>query len=84
MNSTHKVQPLVVDSEGASMMDNLSKSWHNNTRLSDEKRKEQGLPPKGPPYFYIGRKVVYPVDGIRGWLDSIRNGTNPAYKDEVA
>ncbi len=81
MESTHQVQPLVVDSKGASVIDNLSPSWHNNTRLTDAKRNEQGLPPKGPPYFYIGRKVVYEVEALRKWLDSIRDGTNPAYQD---
>lgn len=59
-------------------------SWLRNTRYDDEKRAEQELPPLGPPYFHIGRSVYYDLDEADTWIDSIKNGTNPAYQDEAA
>ena len=62
----------------------LSISWFRNARYEDKTRVEEGLPPKGPPYFYMGRSVRYDLDYADVWIDSIRDGSNPAYKDEAA
>lgn len=73
MHEPPKTNPAYVDTAGAAALLGLSRS-------NLEKRRFFG--DDGPPFAKIGRRVLYPVDGLRDWMDSqVRRGSRDRSSD---
>ena len=70
---TNQLDRIAGDTEWAAPIVGLSSQTLEKTRRSDRERKEQGLPPEGPCWIKIGKRVVYRLEDLRDWLESKYN-----------
>lgn len=58
---------LSVTTDGAAQMLGVSVSTLNRLRAY--------RPEQSPPWVKLGSRVIYPVDGLRAWLNARANGS---------
>lgn len=55
------MEELAVRTKKAARIINMSEVWLKKDRLKDD--------PVGPPFIRRGRAVLYPLDGLKKWLE---------------
>ena len=59
-NRSSNLEPFAVDAASAAELIHCSKSFLDKLRLY--------RPKESPPFVRAGRRVLYPMDGLRDWL----------------
>ena len=59
----------LLSPEATFALTNLTPRTLKNKRTEDRARIAQGLEPKGPPFVRLGKRVGYPEDLLKAWIE---------------
>ena len=76
MKAVKQISPRAMDEKGAGIYVDDSLSQMRNRRYEDERRVARGEVPLGPRCVRRGRRILYYIEDLDNWLDSIKNGTH--------
>ncbi len=79
MNSVQHITPRLMDDMAVAQYTGFSRSWLRNTRYDDQKRVKAGEAAVGIPCYKIGRSIRYYLEDVDKWLNSVKDGSNPAF-----